>query len=183
MEVAVSLDRRSSPEAVTLSRELSDVLVIGDHDFAAGGINALLEAASRPFAFWVSDDEEPGTELWKFAANPSLPLAYRVLMLCPMSRTTHYAKGAERQIRLFPRTSYRWEGDVNGDPVISVPSADLPNTVLWHRSCDAPLEEREAKERFAADVVGDGTSYRFMPERFPEAIVPLEPIYAAQMPK
>ena len=183
MEVAVSIDRRSSPEAVSLSRELADVLIVRDHDHAAAGINDLLAAATRPFAFWVSDDEEPGTELWKVAANPPFPLAYRVLMLCPMSATTHYAKGLERQIRLFPRTAYRWEGDANGDPVIDAGRADLLDTVLWHRSCDAPLAEREVKERWATDVVGDGTSYRFMPERFPESIVPLSSVHARQLPK
>lgn len=183
MEVAISLDRRSSPEAVSLSRELADIVIIQQHDYASAGINALLAAATRPWAFWVSDDEEPGTDLWTFATKPSIPLAYRVLLLCPIGRTLHYAKGAERQVRLFPRESYRWEGDVNGDPVISAPIADLPDLVLWHRSCDAPLIEREAKERFATEVVGDGTSYRYMPERFPESLVPLDPIHARQLPK
>ena len=183
MEVAVSLDDRSSPEAHTICRELADVLIVRRHDYASAGINHLLAAATRPWAFWVSDDEEPGTDLWKVARKPQLPLSYRVLLLCPLSRTTHYARGGERQVRLFPRTSYRWEGDVNGDPILGAPVADLPDTVLWHYGHTAPIEERERKEVFQRDVVGDGTSYRYFPERHPEFVEPLDDIYRKQLPK
>lgn len=179
----MSLDERSSPEALSLSRELADVLIVRRHDFAEGGLNDLLAAATRPWAFVVSDDEEPSAALWKIARRPTLPVAYRVLMLCPITRTTHYERGIEHQIRLFPRTAYRWEGDVNGDPVISVPRADLPYTVLWHYNNDAPLAEREAKARFTTDVVGDGTTYRYLHERHPEHVKPLSPELAAQVPK
>src|SRR5687767_5566340 len=93
MEVAVSLDERSSPEALSLSRELADVLIVRRHDFAEGGLNDLLAASSRSWAFVVSDDEEPSAALWKIASRPTLPVAYRVLMLCPITRTTHYERG------------------------------------------------------------------------------------------
>ena len=182
MEVAVSCDRRSSPEAQSLKHE-ADIWIDAEHDYASAGINALLAAATRRWAFWVSDDEEPGAALWKIASKPPYPLAYRVLMLCPVGKDRHYQRGMERQIRLFPRESYHWDGDVNGDPVISVGRADLPNTVLWHYAHTAPLTEREAKERHARDVVGDGTSYRFMPERFPDQIVPMEDVWRSQLPR
>lgn len=149
-----------------------------------------LASIKTDWVFWISDDEVPGGPLWKFAAEPPLPYAYRVRLVSILPSGLHYATD-QYQPRVFPRVGAGVPEDkFETGLIFDVPEYDALDLIIWHYCNFAPREEREAKvarymelekERKWAGY-GSVTRQLYLYEDFPVLAQPLPPAYARQLP-
>ena len=156
MEVVVALDRRSVAGSLSAIRPLVDRVIDFDNDtgWPEGAWNTVLDAATRDWAFLVSDDETPSEALWQFATQiPTLtngdePYIWRPRMLAPLPDWSALYRPLDTyQPRYFPRQSLRHNGGFDELPTTRLKqqvNLDLP---LWHFTLWSPRAYREQKVR------------------------------------
>lgn len=189
--VLVYLDNGSHQETKRLRKLGATVRPFIGKGYPESALAAALAEIETEWVLWVSDDEMPGTALWKFAENPPAQRAFRVRMVSLLPDGAHYGYD-QYQPRLFP---------LSGKPRIpvdafetglqfDVPEYDALDLVLWHHCNFAPREDRERKVARYIDLerprgwpgYADVTRQLYLYEDYPVLHRPLAPQFARQLP-
>ena len=153
MEVVVALDTRSEKGSLEAVKEIAHRVIPFDNDtcWPEGAWNAVLDAATRDWAFLVSDDEEPSPQLWDLtvagapANNNGQPFIWRPRMLAPLPDWSGLYKPLDtHQPRFFPREGLRHSGGFDQMPMSPHREIDF-DFVLWHYTLWSPRSFREQK--------------------------------------
>ena len=153
MEVVVALDTRSEKGSLEAVKEIAHRVIPFDNDtcWPEGAWNAVLDAATRDWAFLVSDDEEPSPQLWDLtvagapANNNGQPFIWRPRMLAPLPDWSGLYKPLDtHQPRFFPRAGLRHSGGFDQMPMSPHREIDF-DFVLWHYTLWSPRSFREQK--------------------------------------
>ena len=188
--VLAYLDGEEGPDAHRLRDMGAQVRFFTGKGYPESALRSALAEIETPWVLWVSDDEVPGTALWKSAENPPAPRAFRVRMISLLPDGAHYGYD-QYQPRLFP---------IAGRPRIPVDSFetglqfdvaeyDALELVLWHYCNFAPRETREAKVARYIELersrgwpgYADVTRQLYLYEDYPAMRRELAPEYARQL--